>query len=176
MKYVQLAAVVVLCAFVSFGCRSATGRSFGQHWDDKTISAQVKTKLMTERFANLFSTGVGTQFGVVRLTGTVPTEQDRIEAERIAGRVAGVRGVENQIVVVPPNHGVATTANTGWAPAASPPSARPPVNLSGEVTAIDPASGNVTVRTPSGDVQLRVPASTAQSLQPGQSLSINTGR
>ena len=176
MKYVQLAAVVVLCAFVSFGCRSMTGRSFGQQWDDKTISAQVKTKLMTERFNNLISTGVGTQFGVVRLTGTVPTEQDRIEAERIAGRVAGVRAVENQIVVVPPNHGTATTANSGWAPAASPRSASPAVNLSGEVTAIDPASGNVTVRTPSGDVQLRVPASTAQSLQQGQSLSINSGR
>lgn len=80
MKRVQLAAIIVVCALAFVGCRSMTGRSFGQQVDDKTTTAQVKTKLITERFANMFSTDVGTNFGVVHLGGTVSTPEQRAEA------------------------------------------------------------------------------------------------
>ena len=82
MRRVQMTvglAVIVVCALVFVGCRSMTGRSVGQQFDDKVISTQVKTKLTTDRAANLFSTGVGTQFGIVRLTGTVQTPEDYSE-------------------------------------------------------------------------------------------------
>jgi hypothetical protein len=172
------------------GCRSATGRSFGQQWDDKVISTQVKTKLTTDRAANFVSTGVGTQFGIVRLTGTVHTPEQRAEAERIAGNVAGVRGVKNEILVVPKDEGLRTakagtpaaTPAPGASPAATsaPPAASPtttrPLALSGQVTAINPTSGDVTVKTDSGsDVILRVPISTASQLEQGQRISINAG-
>lgn len=173
MNRVYVGAVIVVCALAFVGCRSMTGRSFGQQFDDKTTTAQVKTKLTTERFGNAFSTGVGTQFGVVHLTGTVQTPEQKSEAERIASRTAGVKGVRNDIVVVP-RHSQSAKTGESAGPAASPAAPRP-VTLSGEVTAIDRASGDVTVKTDSGDVMLRLPASTAQGLEQGQHLSINAG-
>jgi hyperosmotically inducible periplasmic protein len=201
MRRVQMTvglAVIVVSALMFVGCRSMTGRSVGQQFDDKVISTQVKTKLTTDRAANLFSTGVGTQFGIVRLTGTVQTPEQRAEAERIASNVAGVRGVKNEILVVPKDEGMRTAnastrptnhpaaagaaaggAAAGAAATSPPPSASPtttPLALSGEVTAINPTSGDVTVKTDSGsDVILRVPSSTASQLEQGQRISINAG-
>jgi hypothetical protein len=117
-QWLSISAVIVVCALTVVGCRSMTGRSFGQHWDDKTITSQVKTKLTSDRFGNMFSTDVGTHFGVVYLGGTVATPQDRAEAERIASRVPGVKRVVNDIVVVPRDGTVAGTP--GPSPAASP--------------------------------------------------------
>jgi hyperosmotically inducible protein len=172
--------LIVLSTLAFVGCRSATGRSFGQQWDDKTISTQVKMKLTTDRGLNLFSTGVGTQFGIVRLTGTVQTPEQRAEAERIAGRVAGVRGIKNEIVVVPKDEGLKTAkadtaAQRSAAPAASPATARP-LTLSGQVTAVNPTNGDVTVKTATGDsMVVRFPTATAAQLEQGQQISINGG-
>lgn len=176
MRRVQMTVAVLLivvCTLAFVGCRSLTGRSVGQQIDDKVISTQVKTKLTAERAGNMISTGVGTQYGVVKLTGTVHTPEQKAEAERIASRVAGVRGVQNDIVVVPV-HRETAKAPSGT-PAASPATTRPPA-LTGQVTAVNPTSGDVTIKTEAGeDVVLRVPAATAAQLEQGQRISINAG-
>jgi hyperosmotically inducible periplasmic protein len=115
----QISAVIVVCALTVIGCRSTTGRSFGQHVDDKTISSQVKAKVTTDKFVHLFSTGVGTHFGIVRLSGNVATAEERAEAERIAMRVQGVKGVVNDILIIPRDGRMTGTAGT-VNPAASP--------------------------------------------------------
>jgi uncharacterized membrane protein YdfJ with MMPL/SSD domain len=181
MKALQYAVIVVVCALTFVGCRSMTGRSFGQQWDDKVITSHVKSKLTTDSFHNLFSTGVGTQFGVVFLNGTVRTPAARAEAERIARRVAGVRDVRNYLVVVSPDGKTAVggvspaTAPLVAAPAASPVTASP-MHLTGQVTAIDRDSGDITVRTQTGDVMLRLPPTALRDIEQGQRLSINTGQ
>lgn len=124
-KWLSIPVVVVICALTVVGCRSLTGRSFGQQWDDKTITSHVKSKLTTERFGNLFSTSVGTHYGVVYLSGTVHHPEQRAEAERIASRVSGVKRVVNDIVVVPRDATVAGTP-AGPSPAASPTSTSAP--------------------------------------------------
>jgi hypothetical protein len=197
---------VVACTLVFVGCRSMTGRSFGQQFDDKNISSQVKTRLMTDRAGNTFSTGVGTQFGVVRLTGTVPTEASKEEAERIAWRVAGVKGVKNEIVVVPketprtanaaaPAAAAGATAAASPAPtpaaasASTPPAATPTaapaaspattrsLAMNGQVTSVDSATGDVTVRTDGGgELVVRFPASAAKQLEQGQRISITAAK
>jgi cold shock CspA family protein len=176
MRRVQMTVAVLLivvCTLAFMGCRSLTGRSVGQQIDDKVISTQVKTKLSAERAGNLISTGVGTQYGVVRLTGTVHTPEQKSEAERIASRVAGVRGVKNEIVVVPVHRETAKVPS--GTPAASPATTQPPA-LTGQVTAVNPTSGDVTIKTEAGeDVMLRVPASTAAQLEQGQKISISAG-
>ena len=176
MRRVQMTVpvlLIVVCTLAFVGCRSLTGRSVGQQIDDKVISTQVKTKLTAERAGNLISTGVGTQYGVVKLTGTVHTPEQKAEAERIASRVAGVRGVQNDIVVVPVHRETAKVPS-GTA-AASPATTRPPA-LTGQVTAVNPTSGDVTIKTEAGeDVVLRVPAATAAQLEQGQRISINAG-
>ena len=183
MKALQYAVIVVVCTLTFVGCRSATGRSFGQQVDDKVITAHVKTKLTGEKFRNLFSTGVGTQFGTVHLTGNVETEAQRMEAERIASRVSGVRQVKNDLLVIPREARTAKAATPATAadgagpagtPAASP--AGSPMALSGQVTAIDRDTGEVTVHTDTGDVTLRLPAAALRELEQGQRLSINAGR
>jgi hyperosmotically inducible periplasmic protein len=99
MNPVSLLVMLVVCSLAVAGCRSATGRSFGQQIDDKVISSQVKMKLTSGRAGSLFSTGVGTHLGVVRLTGTVETAEQRAQAESIAAQTPGVRSVVNDIVV-----------------------------------------------------------------------------
>jgi hyperosmotically inducible protein len=152
-----------------------TGRSFGEQWDDKTTTAKVKSKLSAMRWGNALSTDVSTQLGVVHLGGYVQTPEQKEEAGRLAAGTTGVRRVENEIVVVPPGRTAAQAAE-GAGPAASPAAAtRPMTTVSGEVTAVDRTTGDVTVKTESGDVTLRLPAATAQSLEQGQRLSINAG-
>ena len=176
MRRVQMTVpvlMIVVCTLAFVGCRSITGRSFGQQFDDKNISTQVKTRLTAERAGNFISTGVGTQFGVVKLTGTVHTPEQKAEAERIASRVAGVRGVQNDIVVVPVHR---ETAKAPSGTAAASPATTHPFALTGQVTAVNPTSGDVTVKTEAGDdVTLRVPAATAAQLEQGQKISINAG-
>jgi hypothetical protein len=184
MKALQYAVVLVVCVLTFVGCRSMTGRSFGQQWDDKVVTAHVKTKLTGERFGNLFSTGVGTQFGVVHLTGNVRSEDDRMEAERIASRVVGVREVRNDLVVVQRHDRTAKADGTakaadGAGPAGTPaasPTVAGPLSLSGQVTAIDRDTGDVTVRTQTGDVTLRLPPAALRDVEQGQRLSISSGQ
>lgn len=180
----QYAVIAVVCVLAFVGCRSTTGRSFGQQWDDKSVTAQVKTKLTLEQFRNLFSTSVGTQFGVVHLTGNVESEAQKAEAERIASRVTGVRQVKNDMVVVPRNGKTAkATTPAGATGAAGTPAASPaaspsagPLSISGQVTAIDRDTGDVTVLTDTGNVTIRLPSAALRDLEQGQRLSINRGQ
>jgi hypothetical protein len=56
----------------------------------------VKTKLTTDRVKNLVSVNVDTKDGVVHLKGTVPNEQAKAEAERLAKDTDGVVSVTNR--------------------------------------------------------------------------------
>ena len=56
----------------------------------------MKTKLVADRAKNLVKVNVDTHQGVVHLKGTVLSEEDKIEAERLARRTAGVRDVINE--------------------------------------------------------------------------------
>ena len=93
-----LVALVMLLAFAA-GCESMTGRSTGRYIDDKTINAQVKTKLVSEKASNLTRIGVNTVNGVVHLDGVVDSVRDKIMAEELARQVKGVTNVVNQLQV-----------------------------------------------------------------------------
>jgi osmotically-inducible protein OsmY len=80
-------------------CGSMTGRSTGRYIDDKTINAQVKTKLIGEKASNLTRIGVNTVNGVVHLDGVVDSVRDKIIAEELARQVGGVTNVVNQLQV-----------------------------------------------------------------------------
>ena len=70
--------------------------------EDTLITTKVKTKLTTDRVKNLVSVNVDTKDGVVHLKGTVPNEQAKAEAERLAKDTDGVVSVTNDIKVSPP--------------------------------------------------------------------------
>src|SRR5437773_1105454 len=67
--------------------------------DDARITTMVKAKLTKERVKNLVKVNVSTQDGIVHLKGTVPTEKDKAEAERLARDTKGVHDVTNTLRV-----------------------------------------------------------------------------
>jgi len=68
---------------------SASSETMGQRLDDGTITTKVK------------STGihVQTRMGIVWLTGTVPTADDKVAAQDVAQTVSDVKGVKNHLKV-----------------------------------------------------------------------------
>jgi len=100
-----LKVVVAMLLVVAFmpGCRSMTGRSVGRVIDDKTITAEVKTKLVKDHAGNLTRIGVTTVNGVVHLDGAVDQVNEKVRAEEFARQVNGVTNVVNNIQVSPPS-------------------------------------------------------------------------
>jgi len=91
--------VLVVLAFVA-GCQSLTGRSVAGPADDATVTASVKTTLVAERVPNLTRIDVDTNRGIVYLTGSVDTTEQRARAEQLAWQATGVKGVVNHLQVV----------------------------------------------------------------------------
>ncbi|HEY7139141.1 MAG TPA: BON domain-containing protein [Methylomirabilota bacterium] len=69
------------------------------YWQDASITAAVKWKLATARLSSLRHVDVTTDQGAVTLRGSVENEETRQRAEAVAGRVAGVRRVDNDLEV-----------------------------------------------------------------------------
>ncbi len=101
MKTFRLATILALVLVMASlsACQTLTGRSAGRYIDDKTISAQVKSKLTAEKATNLTRIGVSTVNGVVMLTGVADSFDDKAKAEALALQVDGVKHVQNQVQV-----------------------------------------------------------------------------
>jgi hyperosmotically inducible periplasmic protein len=97
MEMRALGAVVALMLVVGWPFLASAGAA-----EDTMITTKVKTKLTAERVKNLVSVNVETKDGVVHLKGTVPNEQAKAEAERLAKDTDGVVSVMNNIMVSPP--------------------------------------------------------------------------
>jgi hyperosmotically inducible protein len=78
----------------------AASESIGQHIDDGTITTKVKADLL--KASNVKSTHihVKTRNGVVWLTGTVPSSDDKAAAAEVTQNVNGVQTVKNRLKVV----------------------------------------------------------------------------
>ena len=87
-------ALIVLVA-VGGGCASR------DPWQDARIESEVKARLVEEKSANLTRLGVVSRQAVVRLTGTVSSDEQKALAERVAKSVGGVRRVVNALDVRP---------------------------------------------------------------------------
>jgi osmotically-inducible protein OsmY len=100
MKQLLSALVIAIVATVSIApLVVAQDRTIGEKVDDATLTASVKTKLVSERAKNMVAVNVDTKNGVVHLQGTVPTVEDRFQAERLARATKGVVDVKNDLKV-----------------------------------------------------------------------------
>ena len=68
-------------------------------WNDASITAAVKAKLVSEKAATLVKVNVDTHQGVVQLNGTVDSERTKQRAAALARQVDGVRQVTNNLKV-----------------------------------------------------------------------------
>jgi osmotically-inducible protein OsmY len=82
------------------GCFAVQEKTFGESLDEATAGTTIKTKLLTNggpgRFGEV-DVEVADRF--VLLSGRVPSEADKAEAERIAWTVGSVDEVANELVV-----------------------------------------------------------------------------
>ena len=98
LKPILLCLVLTLILSAS-GCTSLTGQTAGQYIDDRTITATVKAKLVTDRASNLTRVDVDTTNQVVSLNGVVQTPDQKQRAEELAMQVSGVRRVNNNLQI-----------------------------------------------------------------------------
>ncbi len=72
---------------------------FGQSKEDDKVYDQVRLKLAGDVGVNGGAIEVEVKDGAVTLKGKVRTEKARLKAEKLAGKVKGVRSVINQLKV-----------------------------------------------------------------------------
>jgi hyperosmotically inducible periplasmic protein len=194
---VKVLAVGIALIATTSGCRSFTGRSLGEIFDNKTMVGTVKTKLVRDRVQNLTWVNVDAKDGVVYLTGNAETAAQKARATELAQETNGVKRVVNDIVVnsartdsasasARPAPAASTTSSSAsstarsstTSPAASPAttsSSRASAGtITGEVLTVDQGTGNVTLRMAGGsDLQLRLPPSSVRNVKPGDRLSVS---
>ena len=104
MKSFRLMTIIgLVCVLTSLSaCQTLTGRSAGRYIDDKTITAEVKAKLVADKAANFTRIGVNTTNGIVTLTGIADTFEEKARAEELATKVSGVKHIQNQVQVNTP--------------------------------------------------------------------------
>jgi len=71
----------------------------GDTLDDAAITAKIKTAILAEPGLSVLQIHVDTINGVTTLTGSVDSHQNMDKAKEIARAVAGVKKVDNKLVV-----------------------------------------------------------------------------
>jgi len=71
----------------------------GQDFDDSMLTASVKTKLTENSETKAHQINVGTEKGVVQLTGFVDSAAMKAKAGEIARSVDGVKSVRNDLEI-----------------------------------------------------------------------------
>jgi len=74
-------------------------RTAGKKMDDASITAQVKTALLTQRSTSSIKTKVETRDGEVTLTGIAKNAAEKALVTKLVTDIQGVTGVKNQMTV-----------------------------------------------------------------------------
>jgi hyperosmotically inducible periplasmic protein len=74
---------------------------FGQKLDDSVTTGKVKAALIDTKDVSSTAINVETRGGIVQLSGFVPNEAMRDKAGQVAGRVEGVKSLDNVLQIRP---------------------------------------------------------------------------
>jgi len=96
---IRSVAVLLAVVLATAACESMTGKSAGTTFDDATITATVKSRLVAEKVSNLTRVDVDTNSGTVYLNGTVESAEQKTRAEQLAWQAKGVKSVVNNLQV-----------------------------------------------------------------------------
>ena len=99
-RAISALAVLLVSAVLVGAC--TTTQSPSRQVNDDMIHTAVKAKLTGERFSNIVNVDVNVTNGVVTISGEVPNEEVKREAEAEARTVDGVRKVNNNLQVSNP--------------------------------------------------------------------------
>jgi osmotically-inducible protein OsmY len=109
MKTIQLLKTAGSIACVAFALNAtaqtsgsappASSETMGQHVDDGAITTKAKADLLAAKNVKSTHIHVKTHKGVVWLTGSVPSADDKAAAEEVVKGVDGVSSVKNHLKV-----------------------------------------------------------------------------
>jgi hyperosmotically inducible periplasmic protein len=77
----------------------ASSETLGQHIDDGTVTTKVKAELLSAKNVKSTHIHVKTRQGIVWLTGSVPSADEKVAAQHVVQNVDGVKGVRNQLKI-----------------------------------------------------------------------------
>jgi osmotically-inducible protein OsmY len=92
---------LILIVLAFSGCVALTGETAGENVDDTVLTTEIKAKLAAEKVLHTTRVGVKTERGVVYLTGSVETAEERGQINKIVRGVRGVREVVDRLEVRP---------------------------------------------------------------------------
>jgi osmotically-inducible protein OsmY len=96
----SLAAALAGAALLSLaGCFAIQEKTFGESLDEATAGTTIKSKLFGAGASRFGEVDVEVAGRFVLLSGRVPSEADRAEAERIAWTVSSIDEVANELVI-----------------------------------------------------------------------------
>jgi len=102
LRHLSIIALSALVLATASGCAVVRGQStVGAFVDDTAITLAVRARFVESEAVNAGAIGVETLNGTVMLSGFATSRAERVAAEGLAWRVAGVQQVKNQIVVRP---------------------------------------------------------------------------
>ena len=81
-------------------CSTGASTSIGTKVDDTAVTTKVKAELLSAKNVKSTHIHVKTRAGVVSLTGTVPSAEDKSGAEDVVSKVDGVASVRNHLKIV----------------------------------------------------------------------------
>lgn len=95
-----LALATAAATLTTAGCAVVRDQqSVGSYIDDTTLTTRVKARFAEDPIVSAMSISVETFDGVVQLTGAAKSAAERSQAEALARKTSGVKGVRNDIIV-----------------------------------------------------------------------------
>jgi len=89
-KLTIILAALLLVPYPLHGCKTIT---------DENITSEIRTKLANDQYASSLKINIETKSGVVTLSGTVRTQEDKDRVIRIVKNVDGVVNIHDAITV-----------------------------------------------------------------------------
>jgi osmotically-inducible protein OsmY len=93
--------VVAALLLALAGCASTSGGGAGGFFDDTAITTRVKKAIYDEPTLKVSDVSVKTNEKVVQLSGSVKSRAEVRKAGEVAGKVEGVKRVQNDLHVKP---------------------------------------------------------------------------
>ena len=101
LRRFQAWGIMALVALILLGCAATSSReSTGESVDDAAITARVKSSFAADPLVSASAINVTTTRGVVNLSGTITSEQERQRAIQLTQGMAGVKEIIVRNLVV----------------------------------------------------------------------------
>jgi hyperosmotically inducible periplasmic protein len=99
VRMIAIAIALAMPVLIGACAQTKTSESTGQYFDDATITSKVKTAILDDSALKVMEIKVDTYRGTVQLSGFVDNPRMIARAGDVATNVAGVTGVQNDLVV-----------------------------------------------------------------------------